>query len=262
LVSKRKHNKEKRYSAEREEAVAHPPANIVFNIPNPLPVRQEPSADDKQRYANEKTSRDEQLRTAQRLNKITAGGVALALISLLFVWFSYQQSRQTLELDQRAWLEYAKTPDAPNSQRRTIQFQAGQPFSVQVLFKNTGKTPARNLVATVFLDTFGASEAVPLDHVGKSYTHETITAGILTPNDEFGPILVVRHGADHSVTLVTSEQVGALASGKFYFAIYGVISYDDIFGVHHWTNFCDWNGVGAGPFNTYQCTEYNDVDSD
>ena len=58
----------------------------------------------------------------------------------------------------------------------------------------------------------------------------------------------------------TSPKITAIADGKSYVAIYGIITYDDVFGDHHWTKFCSWPAIN-GVFHTYQCTQFNSVDA-
>jgi hypothetical protein len=127
--------------------------------------------------------------------------------------------------------------------------------------KNSGKTPARNMVAKIYLDIVDASQEPPLERVAtEAYVRRVMTAGIVLPGvDIKQPI--IRPAEDGKSRLTTESEFTALRDGKAYVAIYGIITYDDVFGVQHWTKFCNWEtGSGNGTFHTERCTAYNDVD--
>lgn len=52
-------------------------------------------------------------------------------------------------------------------------------------------------------------------------------------------------------------------AGKFYFAAQGIIFYEDVFHVHHWTKFCEWFAAPTNFGGNYQarsCSAYAGVD--
>ena len=59
----------------------------------------------------------------------------------------------------------------------------------------------------------------------------------------------------HCLLRTSTEIIAFIAQGKAYLAIYGIITYDDVFGAHHWTKFCTWPATN-GVFHTYECTQF------
>jgi hypothetical protein len=59
---------------------------------------------------------------------------------------SERQSKAAVHVDQRAWIGIEKLIPHPPV------FQIGQIGDIDVVFKNTGKTPARNVVAYTFAE--------------------------------------------------------------------------------------------------------------
>ncbi len=162
--------------------------------------------------------------------------------------------------DERAWLIVGAKPDTQGSDTTAIQFIAGQPVNYPLEVKNVGKTPASNVEMKVFVDILNASTEVPLDHVedGNAYPYGSITSGIIFPNGDFKQ-LIMRPAKDGTALVATSEEVNGITNGTVYLAVYGVITYDDVFHVHHWTRFCNWIS-DKGTFATRGCTQYNTVD--
>jgi hypothetical protein len=87
-----------------------------------------------------------------------------------------------------------------------------------------------------------------------------IRVGMVPANEAGEQVIWRSDAATHTPIVATDEEMKMIANGTGYFVVYGIIKYDDIFGVHHWTKFCDWNSSN-GNFNTFACTDYNDQDS-
>jgi hypothetical protein len=187
------------------------------------------------------------------------GGVVIAWAT----YWQWRDLRQNFEVDQRAWIEYTKKPDVPGGVTRTVNITSGQPIYYPFSFKNTGKTPAKNLEMTVFVDVFPALQAPDLNNVdepSKDPIHADITLGVLPANEDTVQVIWRGDSATHAPVLATDAEMKMVASGTGYFVVFGIIKYQDIFGVHHWTKFCDWNGHN-GNFATFACTQYNDQDA-
>jgi hypothetical protein len=117
------------------------------------------------------------------------------------------------------------------------------------------------MVMKIFVDIVDASQEPPLDHVedagaGSPYPFGLI--GIIFPNTDFKQP-VVRPMKGGAPLVATDSEVRAVREGKAYLAVYGVITYDDVFNTHHWTRFCNWIALN-GTFQTRRCTDYNNVD--
>ena len=120
--------------------------NVVLNIPNPLPITYEERISDKERYAEEKDNRLQQLEVSKRLNKITIVAAAAGVASVLGLIFSIYQSKQVSKLEERAWVgPYAICTGSPNA-KPPSSYGAGCPEipsgdipdHVRVYFNNSG----------------------------------------------------------------------------------------------------------------------------
>jgi uncharacterized repeat protein (TIGR01451 family) len=157
-------------------------------------------------------------------------------------------------------VEFLALPDKPGSDISSVHADVGQPMTYPLGIKNTGKTPARNMIAKIFLDIIDSDQEPPLSRVADAtYERGIITAGILFPDSDIKQP-IIRPTQDGKARLTTDSEVKALQEGKAYIAIYGIITYDDVFGVHHWTKFCKWQGVPNSTYHASQCTAYNSVD--
>jgi len=146
---------------------------------------------------------------------------------------SVTQARDNARLEQRAWVSVSDiTPES----------QQGQNWTISIIFKNTGRTPAKNFVIR------GIGEPVAK---GKKTSSEEIILpghGIIAPDGVFHSNFSADGGFDwKSVDLV----------------IHGKIEYDTVFGSSHWTTFCYYfvptSKTGKGGFAP--CDSGNDIDN-
>jgi hypothetical protein len=193
---------------------------------------------------------------------MTVFAVIYSITTLGLYWIATRQL-DVMRKDQRAWLEFKAQSDTPVSDKVTVQIITGQPVTYPLRIINIGKTPARNIAIKVFLDIVDASQEPPLDRVesaeaGSPYPFGVIRAGIVFPNTDLKQriVRIMKGGAP---LVATDSEVSAVRDGKAYLAVYGIIRYDDIFKIHHWTRFCDWKALN-GTFEALRCTQYNSVD--
>jgi hypothetical protein len=125
-------------------------------------------------------------------------------------------------LTQRAWIAVTIQPHTP--------FALGQLFDIRVGFKNTSRTPALNVKTVGGSETFKRKDGrfrIP----DFSYTPEKyIFNGSLTPNGEFFGDTIIGPLNEDDVKQITSETARVFLHGR--------VEYDDVFGVHHWQNYC------------------------
>jgi hypothetical protein len=164
----------------------------------------------------------------------------------------------------RAAIEAWRTKrDTPFQRGEFIQmFQTQWMYPLQV--RNMGKTSAKNIDMSIFVDILGALQEVPLGRISNPTDdpHGHISAGIVFPNEDFKHV-VTRPGKDGQPLPLTDLEATAMNNGKAYLAIYGIVTYDDVFKVHHFTKFCDYRGtVGASTLKVQSCVAYNDADND
>jgi hypothetical protein len=80
-----------------------------------------------------------------------------------------------------------------------------------------------------------------MDDPGK-HPHYSSNTGLFFPKSS-APQAAPRLGDNgEPLPLTAQEYSDVMDSGKSYVAVYGIVRYDDIFGIHHWTKFCKFFG--------------------
>jgi hypothetical protein len=199
------------------------------------------------------------------------GTVALAIFgipSFIFLYLQLRESHNALMVDQRAWI--AVEPSSPKSFHKATGFydsdlniKVGEPLFVPMRVSNTGKTAAKNLDVKLFAGIIDADKEPPLDRVEDThptaFTH--IVTGTLSPSDGIQHDIPRFFKDGNHPEPLSAEEFKALEEGRAYIAVYGIATYDDIFGTHRWTKFCGWIPTVKGAFEAKECTKFNDVDS-
>ncbi len=153
-------------------------------------------------------------------------------------------AEQTMRLDQRAWIAVT----AVNSKQPP---QINEKLLYSVHFIDTGKTPATNVVIHPGDELLNKNQQPNF-----SAEITPVRLGILSPGSERtyenGPVPTTR-----TVSTMTKDDLAFLRTKTL--SIHGKITYDDIFGCHHWITYCaylkdDWSGYSF-------CPENNDTDS-
>ena len=132
------------------------------------------------------------------------------------------EMQKTRELDERAWV----VPGITHAQL-LIDTNSGEAGGVifRVHFKNTGRTPAINVVPVI--GEFSDITNIPMADV---YPNPVYNSMLLAP-DEDG---ITATRSDIKTSLERYQYIKN--GGQYYLA--GTIWYDDIFGKHHWTQYC------------------------
>lgn len=212
---KKKHQQPPNHS----ERVSTPPQEPVIKIPNPLPVQIQSSTEQNQQYSDEKSNRDALLRAAQRLNRITIAGAVIAFGSLIILYLSIRQSRQTFEAGQRAWALI----DVVNLET-PLNITVASPLSL--VLKNVGQSPALHVHSD-------GDERLTGEHCKgykliKPLTHTDMPLGpgqrIMLPDFSMGP--------------VKQSCLDELDAGTSTYEVSGTIYYEDIFKAAHKTIYC------------------------
>jgi hypothetical protein len=211
--------------------------------------------------------------------KVFAG--LILLIICLFSFFSWvewsamrnalAESRRTQQLESRA---YVTAKDASEFPQKDNPAWA----KVVVTSLNTGRTPAVHLQFESILehrDTAVPEETVinQRDWSGKTIVFapfvevttavgriETKAAGTLRSPSQGRKTKPTAKQGDETVPAVpgvapAGEPQATSGSGNY---VYGIIEYDDIFRVHHWTKFCFFNLPGTTAWS--RCSTFNETD--
>jgi hypothetical protein len=181
--------------------------------------------------------------------------------------------QKQMRLDQRAWVSIW------HDHEQIVKVVANQPIEFDVRKLNTGKTIARKLFGLVaiekllpdqeprfkhFLPDSSPTWFVPNDERISTFTSST---GVLFPGVKLQVGRYFWQQPDFSTgnkkqALATDIDAQEWAQGKYYFALYGFVTYDDMFGVHHWTSFCShFSGDPTLLIESRACIDtYNDAD--
>ena len=216
---KRKGN-DGRAPSDRAHSVACPPQEVVLKTPTSIPVKIDPGPQDEERYTEEKDNRARQLSAAQRTNRITFWGTIVGILTLVALYVCLYQNRETMQIDQRAWIGVQDVATPPVLTEGTV-------LNPVVTVVNTGKTPAFKVVERAGWEIMQAGvEFNPESHVKKSVP---IAQGTITPNGK----------REFRVTIgpIVQQRADELNSGAYILYLYGEFTYSDAFNNPHFTRF-------------------------
>jgi hypothetical protein len=123
------------------------------------------------------------------------------------------------------------------------------------VFHNSGKTIAEKLEGYTVSEPVRRGESPNF-----SYTKEPrFSAGLVPPgSDHHVRLILTRSISKGTPSPLTQPLLDALNAGEFQIYIHGRISYDDIFGAHHWMTFCYFWHPETRAYAV--CAEHNEID--
>lgn len=196
----------------------------------------------------------------------------LCAIALVFItgFYTYYASKQLSVMErqlnvmrngERPWIKVMPTEIVVYGNRHIVQVAQGQPAEFLLKIINIGKSPAQNIVFKSYVDLPQISTGPRLECVDEKIycSHEVVETGTIFPGGDFSDTF---HTMERGlVRPVTEAEQGAWNSGFIYGTAYGIVTYDDEFGVHHWTKFCFWDpGNAKSPVSAMSCARYSDTD--
>jgi hypothetical protein len=175
-----------------------------------------------------------------------------------------QQSIQALNasieqfrLDQRAWVNPSSKGLAKESNN-----SMDWPFSVL----NSGKTPAFKESAEMFGLMVANDESVSFDYSLPNIGKDRLNTVIPNAQNEILGVPVYFNNNKSELVYFTPAVIEQIKAGKVVFILYARITYNDVFSVPHWVNFCTYSFgapvgyVGKPPIAANQCAAYNKTD--
>ena len=152
-------------------------------------------------------------------------------------------TQEAMRLDQRAWIGTDGIISNPTSP------EVDKTWDVIVSWKNTGKTPAKNIIMWNAEHVLKNPPNVNVD-CAEAISHKATTT-LLPPNASYKAILHVGDGAKVPSTWEKDiDDAGALY-------IDGCVIYDDVFQRKHWMTYC---GVFNRKITAFDlCKRYNDT---
>jgi hypothetical protein len=164
--------------------------------------------------------------------------------------------------DQRPYVEITLGGPGPNK-----PFEVKMPNNlVNLPLKITvwGKTPAKHVHGRLFLEIVKVNQDPLLD---KNTVPPLDTfSGIVFPGVP-GELRAVRMKAKNGnklgeFDLLKDWEASDISASRSYLAAYGTYTYDDSFGVQHWTKFCvSFQATNPITYPTPGCVRYNEVDN-
>ncbi len=122
---------------------------------------------------------------------------------------------------------------------------------------NSGKTPILHVEVNALIEVVPNGQEPHFNGVG-DVSHLMITTGALSPNIPTDwPITRRQAGQDYPLT---DEEIAALKEGRAWIALHGRATYQDVFEVQHWTQFCFWRSYADTKYASLSCPEYNNID--
>jgi hypothetical protein len=142
-------------------------------------------------------------------------GIAYAIVT----YFMWRDSRHNFATDQRAWVMLESLSG---------DMEVGKQYIVWVSFKNFGKTPAIHASLTARMQMLAPNQSPDF----KELRYVNAIANV-APNQPFrAPIKPDSGGPVESGNISILDSVQAIET------IFGRVDYSDIFGTHHWSEFC------------------------
>ena len=158
-----------------------------------------------------------------------------------------KQSQKALLVEQRPWVYVSALNLKP--------LIAGDPFTVEVWYRNDGKTPAEALGGAVFMYI----TPVPVSHLEDGPGQPQNKLGMIFPGIVYGPSVLTSTMSGGS--RIVDEKDVALFKAEpplLWVYVYGRIEYGDVFTGKHATSFCGFSngsntfrGCPKGVYPTY-----------
>jgi len=243
--------------------------NPLFHLEAGVPVF-EKRLNELDRKAAESETRDENFKKEQlRIDKLVMvfTGV-LAVIGILGFALSTWQARianrsakaaesaamtarNTLQLDQRAWvgpLDYGGTIYEVNGKK--VYLKDGEKPQFQVVVSNFGRSPAINFKSLLTMRVFKRGE--PFTAIYETPVSETTVSTLFPGTNRILMTMAKPEG------IARQSFITAFSRQDYIYYIYGQLTYDDIFKVPHTTHFCGFLAVTIDRIQG--CGSYNDAD--
>jgi hypothetical protein len=148
-------------------------------------------------------------------------------------------TQDAMRSDQRAWVVVKGIQGAP---------QLGQPWEINVVFANTGRTPAKNVKISCSFE----SEKMDAAFLFKKSPYDEERT-LIVPNEE--PFCVL---PAITIPTVTQDTLDVLINRKMKISVFGSLDYEDVFRAPYWLTFCKtmrpdgkaWNDCNEGGNDT------------
>jgi hypothetical protein len=157
-----------------------------------------------------------------------------------------------MRTDQRAWLKISAGPTT---------YGENKPFVAPLTIVNSGKTAAKTIRVEAICEKVKNGDNPSFTFAQKRISAST---GVLFPGEPF-PFNASLLANTPDPTIVPEALSGTdfkeFMEGNIYIATFAKVTYEDVFGVSHRTQFCVFSSSNQAKYASAQkCTAYNDVD--
>jgi hypothetical protein len=199
----------------------------------------QPSADDEKKYADEQSLRQEERKAATKIYRLNLIGTVIGAFGLLFLFWTLKATKQSADAATKAAdlaegalkasAEQFRVDERPYLIKEYMRLAAppkiGSRLAGEVLWKNTGKTPAINGGVYLRIDV--------LDQQPNSLEEWMRLSTQAVQRGEMGS------GLGRSTPVVGDNPLSAywyerISRGKSKLYIFGAFSYQDMFGANDW----------------------------
>lgn len=188
-----------------------------------------------ERIEDKKTPDEKQNKTSSRLKGI--GQLLLVVFNIIMIFILWKQTN-IMSADLRAWITVEES--------NITEFGEGKPIFTRVKFVNSGKSPALKVFTFANLEIRDTPVPEPMPPL---------------PTDGAGSRAVLGPQSTYTIALKldkqTTQTIQEIIAGQKKVYVWGIVEYDDIFGVRHRTKFCLVNSSWTKNFNA--CGNNNDV---
>jgi hypothetical protein len=180
-------------------------------------------------------------------------GIAAVVFYAFITWCMWRDSHNNFIADERAWVNVPAPTSYPLN---------GTSVPVVTQMTNTGKTPARDVEWDVVATVLNKGDEPALGDFSVGHPHNHLYAGAVFPNAPVPIALPLVHYGPQAADIIVPDDTlrQDIAIGNRFIIFYGRVTYYDIFGVMHWTQFCSSSGPGVQD-TLKKCIGYNDVDN-
>lgn len=266
---KRGHKKANRKSRQNSIPSSAHQGNIGKHENTPEdPLPQTPASIEKQHSTNTETDTNQIAVKQSKRRGMTLSEVTMAVLTLTGLVVAALTGTILLKqtyaviIDQRPWLVLDI-----GSVNRPMNAAGLHTLTAQVTIKNTGKTPASQIITNMVVGIVPNGSAPSFKYSGVARATES--TGIMFPSAEpfpFDAALLQTTGDPRSAEqrFLSDRELQRLIDGSDYVVIYGMSLYGDSYGVNHWTRVCKFAALTSQPIGVNGakvCTDYNAADS-
>ncbi|MGO9554356.1 MAG: hypothetical protein ACLP2U_04950 [Syntrophobacteraceae bacterium] len=172
------------------------------------------------------------------------GALAIVVYAIFsgLQWYIMQSS---MKLDQRAWIGSTIVKGL---------WGIGKPIDISVQFRNTGKTPAKNVATITICDTIEKNIAPSFDAESNIWNDQS--RSVMTPQQV---AFIEVHVHDDLQDVARDAIINDVLNGVKRAYVHGRVEYEDIFGKPHWLTFCYFYDPIAKGYRNY--SQHNDTDN-